>query len=191
MKTAPRPYRQSRRAAAAQANTERILAAAIALYAERPFDQITLADVAERAGVGLQTLIRRVRTKDGLMQAVDAWVGERIRTARGEPVSEPAAVAAALARQYEAWGAVIERTLHQEDASPALAASARGGREAHAAWIDAAFADALAAAPDRAVLRAQLIGVCGVELWLVLRRDAGLSPDQARDAVAGLIAALL
>lgn len=188
MKTAPRHYRQSRRAAAAQANTERILQAAIELYAERPLDQIALADVAERAGVGLQTVIRRVRTKDGLMQAVDAWMAGRIGAARGEPVSDPAAVAAALARQYEAFGAVIERTLHQEDASPSLAAAARGGREAHAAWIDTAFADAIAGRP---LLRAQLIGVCGVELWLVLRRDAGLSPDRARDAVAGLISALL
>jgi hypothetical protein len=112
----------------------------------------------------------------------------RIGAARGEPVSDPAAVAAAPARQYEAFGAVIERTLHLQDASPSLAAAARGGREAHAAWIDAAFADAIAGRP---LLRAQLIGVCGVELWLVLRRDTGLSPDQARDAVAGLISALL
>jgi AcrR family transcriptional regulator len=188
MKTEHRPYRQTRRAAAAQANSERIGRATVELFVERPFDQITLADVAERAGVGLQTLIRRVGNKDGLVQVADAWVGDRIGAARGEPVNDPAAVAAAVQRQYEAWGAVIHRTLCQEDASPSLAASARGGREAHAAWIDAAFAAEIAGRP---VLRAQLLGVTGLELWRVLRRDAGLTADQARDAVAGLIAALL
>jgi hypothetical protein len=39
--------------------------------------------------VGLQTVIRRVRTKDGLMQAVNAWMAGRIGAARGEPVSDP------------------------------------------------------------------------------------------------------
>jgi hypothetical protein len=117
-----------------------------------------------------------------------------VETARGEPdVADPLAVAAALARQYERWGAVIDRMLRQEDSSPALADAAAGGREAHRAWVEAAFAGALAAQPPaaRRRLRAQLVGVCGVELWLVLRRDQGLSVDEARDAVAGLIHACL
>jgi AcrR family transcriptional regulator len=192
VKAAPtRTYRQGRRAEAAQANTERIMAAAVELYVEKPFDQITLADVAERAGVGLQTLIRRVRTKDGLVQAVNEWMDGRIGDARGEPESsDPAVVAAALERQYEAWGAFIDRTLRQEER---FAEGAAAGRRFHAEWVQTAFADALAAREPaaRELLRAQLIGVCGVELWLVLRRDAGLSAARARDAVAGLIANLL
>src|SRR3954469_12174242 len=119
MKTA-RPYRQTRRAAEAEANTERILRAAFDLFLERPFDQITLAAVAERAGVGLQTLIRRVESKDGLARAVNAWMGPRIDAARGAPDgSDPAAVAAALMRHYEPYGAVIDRTIRQEDVAPA------------------------------------------------------------------------
>jgi hypothetical protein len=59
--------------------------------------------------------------------------------------------------------------------------------------VQTAFADALAtrAPAERALLRGQLIGVCGLELWLVLRNDAGLSAEQTRDAVAGLITKLL
>jgi AcrR family transcriptional regulator len=194
MKTAPRVYVQRGRARAAEANTERILTAALELFAEQPFDRITLAEVAERAGVGVQTVIRRVGTKDGLVRAVNAWVEPRVGAARGDPVSaDPDAVAAAVARQYERWGALIDRTLRQEDVSPALAESADGGRRAHRAWIDAAFADLLAAVPAarRRRLRAQLVGVCGVELWHVLRRDEGLSAPAARAAVADLIAACL
>ncbi len=192
--TASRPYRQRRRAEAAEANTERILQAALELFLERPWDQITLAAVAERAGVGLQTLIRRVGTKDGLSRAVNEWVAPQIAATRGEPASaEPHAVAAALARHYERWGASVIRTVRQEDVSPSLAETAAAGRRAHREWLEAAFAEPLAArsAAARTNLLARLIGVCGLELWLVLRQDAGLSVDDARAAVADLIAACL
>jgi AcrR family transcriptional regulator len=194
MKTAPRPYVQRDRARAAQANTERILEAALELFAEQPFDHITLASVAERAGVGVQTVVRRVGTKDGLVRAVNAWVLPQVGAARGEPESsDPERVAAAVARQYERWGALIDRTLRQEDVSPALAEGADGGRRAHREWISAAFAEELRALPParRRRLRAQLVAVCGVELWHVLRRDEGLSATAARAAVADLIAACL
>jgi AcrR family transcriptional regulator len=180
-----RPYRQRQRAAQAQANTERIMEAALELYAERPFDQLTLASVAERAGVGVQTVIRRVQTKDGLVRAVREWIVPQVEAARGEPTPDPDAIAAALQRQYERWGAVSDRTLRQEDTSPALADSARGGRAAHRAWLDAAFPTA---SPD---VIAALIGVCGVELWLVLRRDGGLTAEQTRETVAHLIRSVL
>lgn len=183
VKTA-RPYRQQRRAAAAQANTERIRDAALELFVERPFDQITLAAVAERAGVGVQTVIRRAGTKDGLARSVREWIASQVEAARGEPTADPDAIAAALERQYERWGAVTDRTLRQEDTSPALAESARGGRAAHRAWLEAAFPDA-----SESTIAA-LIGVCGVELWLVLRRDGGLTAEQTRDTVAQLIRSL-
>jgi AcrR family transcriptional regulator len=184
MKT--RPYRQGRRAEAAQARTEAILEAALALYEERPFDQFTLADVAQRAGVGLQTLIRRFKTKDGLVRAVNEWMTAKVGGARGEPdSSDPDVVAAQLMRQYERWGALTDRTIRQADLSPALAEAAAGGRTFHFAWVETAFAREIAAGGPH--LRAQLIALCGVELWLVLRRDVGLSADDTRDAVAGLI----
>jgi AcrR family transcriptional regulator len=193
--TASRPYRQRRRAAAAEANTERILQAGLDLFLERPWDQITLAAVAERAGVGLQTVIRRVGTKDGLSRAVNEWTAPQVAATRGAPTSsEPREVAASLARHDERWGASTDRLLRQEDVSPSLAEAAAAGRRAHREWVERAFGAPLAACADRAArtkLLARLIGVCGLELWLVLRRDAGLSVDDARDAVADLITACL
>jgi AcrR family transcriptional regulator len=193
-KDAVRPYRQQQRAARAEANTERILQAGFDLFLERPLDQITLAAVADRAGVGLQTLIRRVGTKEGLIRAVNEWAGPQVAADRGAPTSaDPSAVAAAIARHYERWGEATDRTLRQSDASPALAENAAGGRRAHREWIDAAFHDFLAPldAEARRRLRARLVAVCGVELWLVLRRDEGLSVPEARDVVADLIAGSL
>jgi AcrR family transcriptional regulator len=191
MKEAPtRPYRQGRRAEAAEARTEAILEAALEAFESKPFDQITLAEVAERAGVGVQTLIRRVQTKDGLVRAVNEWAVMRIGEARGEPESsDPDAVAAALARQYERYGTLIDRTIRQEELSPALAEGARGGREAHRAWVETAFADAIARGDE--ALPGQLVALCGVELWLVLRRDGRLTADQTRETVARLIRSVL
>jgi AcrR family transcriptional regulator len=184
MKTA-RPYRQTQRAAAANANTERIMEATLELYVERPFDQITLAAVAERAGVGLQTVIRRAGTKDGLVRMSREWIAQQVEDARGEPTSDPDEIADALRRQYERWGAAAARTLQQEDVSPALAESARGGRKAHREWLETAFPDA----PGDVIAR--LIGVCGVELWNVLRRDGGLTAEETRDTVARLIRSVI
>jgi AcrR family transcriptional regulator len=192
---ATRTYVQRERARAAQANTERIMQAALELFVERPFDQITLGAVAERAGVGLQTVIRRIQTKDGLVRASGEWVATRIQESRGEPLAgdDPHAVAEAIARQYERWGALTDRTLRQEDASPALGEMAELGRMNHRAWIETTFAEHLDPLPAgaRHALRARLVGVTGIELWQVLRRVEGLSVEQATTAVAELIAACL
>ncbi len=192
--TGTRTYVQRDRAKAAQANTERILHAASELFVERPFDQITLASVAERAGVGLQTVIRRVGTKDGLVRAAGAWMEPQVQASRGAPpAAEPREVAEAVAEQYERFGAMTDRLLRQEDASPALAELAELGRRNHRAWIESTFAEYLdALGPgERHALRARLVGVTGIELWRVLRIVEDLSVPQAIDAVDDLIAACL
>jgi AcrR family transcriptional regulator len=191
---ATRTYVQRDRAKAAQANTERIMQAAVDIFVERPFDQITLGAVAERAGVGLQTVIRRVGTKDGLVRAAGAWMVPKIQESRGAPpAGEPRAVAEAVAVQYERWGDLTDRMLRQEDASPALAEMAELGRTNHRAWIEMTFAERLDGleADRRHALRARLVGVTGIELWQVLRHVEGLSHQEAADAVADLIAACL
>jgi AcrR family transcriptional regulator len=191
---ASRPYRQTARARAAEERTERILHATLDLYAETPLDQITLAAVAERAGVGLQTLIRRVGTKDGLVAAVSAWIGPQVAALRGDPpAGDPDEVAAATGRIYERWGAVTWRSLLEEESSAEHRARAEGGREAHRSWIAEAFADELAALPAarRRVVLAQLVALTGVELWRVLTRDERLTPTEARAVVADLLRSAL
>ena len=64
-------------------NQERILAAAAAAFAELGAD-VTLDEVARRAGVGIATVYRRFRNRDQLVRAVVAHV----LTAEIEPVAE-------------------------------------------------------------------------------------------------------
>ena len=63
-------------------NQERIVAAATAAFAELGAD-VTLDEVARRAGVGVATVYRRFRTRDQLVRAVVAHV----LTAEIEPVA--------------------------------------------------------------------------------------------------------
>jgi AcrR family transcriptional regulator len=193
-----RPYRQTARAQAAEERTERILQAALDLYAEASLDQLPLAAVAERAGVGLQTLIRRVGTKDGLVAAVNAWIGPQVAAVLGPPPAGDAdetcaGVATATGRVYERWGAVIGRSLLEEQSSVDRRAAAEAGRDAHRQWVAAAFAGELAALPParRRIVRAQLVGLSGVELWLVLTRSESLAPAEARTVVADLLRSAL
>jgi AcrR family transcriptional regulator len=189
-----RAYQQVARADAAADKTQRIIEAGLELFVERPFDQVTLNAVAERAGVGLQTLIRRAGTKDGLAKLVSDWVGPQVAADLGEPSSaDPALVAGAFARHYERWALVTERTLTQAEVSPTMAAYAEGGRRAHRQWVATAFASVLDDLPRvrRTQVQARLVAVTGVELWLVLRRDEGLSLHDTTSAVADLISGVL
>ena len=66
------------RAQAVEETRRRILDALIALAGERPFAEITLDTVAERAGVSVQTVLRQFGSRDGLFaEAMDAGHGRR------------------------------------------------------------------------------------------------------------------
>ena len=54
---AAKPYNMELRAAAAEATRERILVAAAEVFLERWYDDVTLAELAKRAGVSGQTVI--------------------------------------------------------------------------------------------------------------------------------------
>ncbi len=81
-------------------NRERIVAAAIEVFAERGLEAST-ADIAARAGVGEATLFRRFPTKDDLIEAIVAMFLE-----------EAAAVAASCLEEDDPWRGV-ERFLYE------------------------------------------------------------------------------
>jgi AcrR family transcriptional regulator len=57
---------------------ERIIEATIDLCRERPYDQITLVEICQRAGVSTGSLYGRVTGKDELLRAVQAQFLERV-----------------------------------------------------------------------------------------------------------------
>ncbi|TDP97357.1 TetR family transcriptional regulator [Labedaea rhizosphaerae] len=71
-----RTYDSSRRRAQARQNQQRILAAATRLFAERGYGRTTLADVADAAGVAVETIYATFKNKPTLLhRAWDVAVG--------------------------------------------------------------------------------------------------------------------
>ncbi len=181
------------RAEAAAETGRRIIEAMATLFAEQPFDRITLEMVASRAEVTVQTVLRRFGSKDGLLAATAADARERIAAQRGEarPGDRPGAVRV-LFDHYEAWGHLSLRLLEQEERLPEIGALTAEGRRMHAEWVERVFADLLSGreGPAGELLRGQLVAVTDVYVWKVLRLDRGLDRASAERAVLELLEAL-
>ena len=85
MPEATRTYSSPLRAEQAEQTRARIVQAAVELLADA--DDLSMADVAERAGVSVRTVYRSFATKDDLLDGVIEWLGENILTRAGPPPS--------------------------------------------------------------------------------------------------------
>ena len=178
-----RIYRQSTRAAAAEATRERIVDAAFELFLARWYDEVGLRDVAATAGVALQTVVNHFGTKDAVFLAAVERYSESIETLRDtvKPDDVPGA-AAVLAADYERHGDANIRALFVEHRFPLVASGLDQGRRSHRDWVTRTFPGALAglAGPERTRRLMALCAVTDVTTWKYLRRDHGLS--EARTA---------
>ena len=183
----------SARAEAAAATGERILDAVTELFWERPTDQISLAEVAQRSGVTVQTVIRRFGGKEDLLVAAAERQMGRTSAERRTPADDPDKAVEVLLDHYEEHGRGVLRLLAAEESAPALARFAQMGRELHRDWCERAFPSALAPldGADRARRLAQVVAVCDVYTWKLLRLDAGLSRAQTHLALLELLGPLL
>src|SRR5215211_3823812 len=188
-----RPYRMSARAEAAAVTGRRILEAVMELHRERFFDQISLEDIAERAGVTVQTVIRRFGNKEQLIEAA-AEEGKRqvIRQRDQAPVGDVEGAVENLVNHYEEWGESALRLLAQEERVAAFREITDAGRALHHEWVQRTFAPLLAEPPGgaRRRLLAELVAICDVYFWKLLRRDLGLSHQQTQLALTETILAL-
>jgi AcrR family transcriptional regulator len=189
-----RPYRMVARAESAAATGERILDAAVEVFWELPREQITLDEVARRAGVAVQTVIRRFGGGDGLFAAAAEREAEKVRRQRDEaPVGDVAGAVRVLVDHYEAMGDRVLRLLAEEERVPGLRDVADRGRLLHREWCARVFALTLEGRADveRRRRLAQLVAICDVYSWKLLRRDAGLSRRQTELALVELLDPLL
>jgi AcrR family transcriptional regulator len=187
-----RPYRMTTRAAAAAATGERVLDAAVAVFFEQA--DLPLDEVATRAGVTVQTVIRRFGGREGLFAAALERESGRVRDQRGTaPVGDVPAAVRVLVDHYEDYGDRVLALLALEGRSPAAARVVAEGRLLHRAWCERVLAPALAPldGPARARRLAQLVAVTDVYLWKLLRRDAALPRDDVELALRELLQPLM
>ena len=191
---AKRPYRMSARAATTAATGQRILQATAALYMERWLEDLTMDEVAARAGVTVQTVLRRFGSKAGLIQAVGEALYQEVSRQRGQaPVGDIAGAVANLLDHYEDVGDLAIRTLAQEERHEALRAFAEQGRVFHRSWVAATFGPLLDGLTrhEREDALARLVVVTDVYTWKLLRRDMGYGRDQTQRQITRMVAAMI
>lgn len=188
-----RTYRQSARALAAEATAQRIIEAFDRQLRERWFDEIRLEDVAQGAGVTIQTVIRRFGGKEGLLDAMHDQLGTEIRQRREVEAGDATAAISAIVEDYEQIGDLIIRTLAQEDRYPAVRKMTDAGRDMHRQWIAGAFNPWLEALDEEARRRATdaLVVAGDIYVWKLVRRDMGRPVVEYRGLVESLCAAAL
>jgi AcrR family transcriptional regulator len=185
-----RPYRMKARAKATKATRERILDAVEVAFEELQFDEITLTEIATRAGVSVQTVLRHFENKDTLFLASFMRAGAEMAQDRGVlPSGDLGAVVGNLVDHYEKYGTRLLRMLAQEDREPTLKQVADLGRIYHVEWCRQAFSASLkglrGAKQERRL--AQLVTATDIYVWKLLRLDRGLSRPQTKVAMVELL----
>ena len=188
-----RHYRMTARADAVQVTADRVLDAALELFTDHPYDEVSLDDVAAKARVTKRTVLRRFGSKESLFLAADERAGRQEMDRRHEaPVGDVIAAVALVVASYERFGRNRLRMLEQEDRFPIVAQDVAEGRRLHLAWVERTFAPLVERLPMAARARriATLVALTDVYMWKLLRLDQGLSRDDTVRALVELIRAL-
>jgi AcrR family transcriptional regulator len=171
----------------ARRNYQRLLAAAAGAFAERGADDVSLEEIARRAGVGIGTLYRHFPTRQALLEAVyrDQVDALGARAAELMTADSPAAALAewvsALVTFGKAKRSLTTALLEVLDKDSDLLSSSR---------------DVLRGATDELLERAQRAGVASTDVrgtdvmrlahGVSMTADLGQDPDQA-ERMLGLI----
>jgi AcrR family transcriptional regulator len=194
----------SRRERQAQQTRDEILHAARRLFAERGYARTTVRDIAEAAGVSVQTVYDSVGSK----QALVARLNDIIDAEAGIPAIAGAAAGSSDSLEVVATNAKITRSILENcgdvihalvtgaAAEPELEAVLAEGQRRHlqgAAMVVGRLEalDALAGSVGRKAAVDTLAAVSDIRLALVLRESYGWSFDRIEDWIANTSRTLL
>jgi AcrR family transcriptional regulator len=141
---------------------ERISEASLALFEERGFEQTTIEDIVERAGVGRTTFFRHFRSKEEAVlphqSALVAQVRERLASPAAEDLDVRVTEAARIVLDHYLVEGELARARHRlVSAVPAVRAREYAGQRAYQRAFTAAVLAGLADHPDRE-LESELVG---------------------------------
>jgi AcrR family transcriptional regulator len=188
-----RPYEMRARADAAAQTRDRIMGAAIELANEKPINALVLPDVATRAGVSVQTVLRLFGSRDGLLDAATESAMASVLAEREVVPGDVGAAIGTLFDHYEVRGDGVLLLLGQERWEPRAAEITSAGRRLHREWVAGAFAPYLAGAEDveRDATVDLLVAASDVYTWKLWRRDRCLSRPEAEARMLRLIGNIL
>jgi AcrR family transcriptional regulator len=191
---ATRPYRMTARAVSAARTAAAVLDATWELFEDKAILDITLADIAARSGVTTQTVLRRFGDKDAVFAAMFATFGtdivERRGRARANALDD---IVANLVENYEISGRLMLKMLAEEATTPAVRDFLAAGRKYHREWCMTVFSGSLTDLPrtDRDRRLAQLVAICDLRTWEILRIASGLSRQATELALSEMLAPLV
>jgi AcrR family transcriptional regulator len=188
---ASRAYEMRARAEQTEQTRRRILDATASVAAEKPILAVALPDIAKRAGVSVQTVLRQFGSRDGLFDATTVHVQADVIAELEAPPGDLDTIIEVLMAHYELRGDDVLMFLGQERWEPRAAEITNEGRRMHLAWVQRVFAPFLpdnadntdnADKPDDADEQEAVIDLLmvatDVYTWKILRRDRGLSIEE-------------
>jgi len=191
MKTTRR-YTMTTRAEAAERTRLRILDAAVALASTKLLAEISLDDIATRADVSVQTLLRRFGSRAALLEAAREHAVAQVAEERRTPAGDVDAAVRVVVDHYERRGDGVVLMLAQEHSDAAVRTITTSGRAVHRAWVTEAFAPYLPRDGDEREVLVDLLGVAtDVYTWKQLRRDHGFERTRTEAHMNRLVRALL
>ena len=192
MKTT-RTYNQTARAEAAEETRQRITRAAFELQTERLTAEISLEDVADRAGVSVQTVLRRFGSKTQLFEASLDWINRQIGEERRAPAGDVPVAIGVLVDHYEKHGDFALLMLAQENAYDHVRQMSDAGKAMHRGWVAEVFEPQLRglSPADHEEAVDLLVVATDVYTWKLMRRDRGLSRTQTEQRISTLVSAVL
>lgn len=171
----PRRYESALRADAARATRDRIVRATVDLAYERGDIEMTLDQIAERAGTTVRTIMRQFGSRDAVVEAGIELGSAEVAAERRDADGGRERSIHLLLEHYERRGGFVLRILASEN--PGALRVAATGRLVHRAWVEEVFADA-----DDEIVDL-LVVATDVYAWKLLRLDRGLSAAETESRV--------
>ncbi|MCB0993524.1 MAG: TetR/AcrR family transcriptional regulator [Acidimicrobiales bacterium] len=185
----------TKRSDAAKGTRRRIAEAALSLFMERDYDDVSLNEIARAAGVSHQTVLNHCENKAGVLLAAGELFSEQIRNLEADAVpGDVRSVVRTTCVRYEALGDANARWAAMSTRAPEVAEGLARGRLGFQAWLAEMLGDLMPADDEPDERRRVLLGLhaaLDVFTWKLLRRDLGLSQKQTETQLTDLVLGVL
>lgn len=173
------------RAKSVEETRQRILDATWGLSTEKVLASISLDDVATRAGVSVQTVLRQFGSRAGLIDATVEYARASVVDERTPPPDDLRAALTLLVDHYEKRGDAVLLLLAQESSDPVVRSITDGGKAEHRQWVQQVFKT------SDDTLTNLLVVATDVYAWKLLRRDRGLPRPETEECIHLMVEALV
>jgi len=186
-----RTYDMSRRSQKAEETSQKIISATEWLLTEKSLEETSLNNIAQKANVTVQTVIRHMKSRDGCLHALVDRVSSRIKKQRGstEPGNIPDNIES-LIGHYEQEGKLVLNILAQEHKGDSFASNfTKEGRAYHRKWVGRCFGPHIPGKSSEVI--DGIVAATDVYTWKLLRLDLGRSRDMTKKIILNMVKKIL